>query len=88
MLPRTGPPALLPELFIDSIRSHEKNGLHTRQRAFQHGERVRVVSGPFRWVEGLFDRSINASGRVRILLSLVHGSAAVQIEATELEPFS
>jgi transcription antitermination factor NusG len=49
------------------------------------GDPVRVVSGPFKWIEGLFDRSLSASGRVRILLSQVHGCVAVQLGATELE---
>jgi transcription antitermination factor NusG len=86
VLPRAGPPSLLPDLFIESIRSHEQAVFETRGRDFKHGERVRVVAGPFKWVEGLFDRSLNASGRVRILLNLVHGSMAVQMEAAELEP--
>jgi transcription antitermination factor NusG len=87
LLPRNSPPALLPDLFIESIRSHEQRALASgrRGRAFRRGDRVRVVSGPFKWIEGLFDRSLNASGRVRILLNLVHGSLAVQLGATELE---
>jgi transcriptional antiterminator RfaH len=85
VLPRGGPPALLPDLFIDSIRSHERRrSSNARGRVFHRGDRVVVLSGPFKWVEGLFDRSMSASGRVRILLNLVHGSVAVQIGATEL----
>jgi transcription antitermination factor NusG len=82
----------MPDVFIESLRLHERNVLNGRNRTFRHGDRVRVVSGPFKWVEGLFDRSLKASGRVRILLNLVHGSVAVQLEEAELEgapnPFS
>jgi hypothetical protein len=46
---------------------------------------VVVVSGPFKWIEGLFDRSLSANGRVRILLNLVHGSVSVQMQAAELK---
>jgi len=73
--------------FIETISAHER-ALHagSRGRIFHRGDRVVVRSGPFKWVEGLFDRSVSANGRVRILLDLVHGSVAVQIEAAELEP--
>ena len=86
LLPRASTPVLLPDLFIESIRTHER-ALHTGPRGpvFQRGDRVVVVSGPFKWTEGLFDRSLSASGRVRILLNLVHGAVAVQIEARELQ---
>jgi transcriptional antiterminator RfaH len=86
VLPRAGTPALLPQLFIDSIRAHEHAARTAHGRGFRRGDRVLVVSGPFKWVEGLFDRSLSASGRVRILLDLVHGTLAVQIAETELEP--
>jgi transcriptional antiterminator RfaH len=86
VLPRAGAPALLPDELIDTIRAHERAAQRGRGRVFHQGDRVLVVSGPFKWVEGLFDRSLSASGRVRILLNLVHGTVAVQIGANELEP--
>jgi transcription antitermination factor NusG len=86
VLPRAGTPALLPDLFIDAIRSRELHALGSPcDPGFQRGDRVLVVSGPFKLIEGLFDRSLSASGRVRILLNLVHGSLAVQLRASELE---
>jgi transcription antitermination factor NusG len=86
VLPRASEPALLPDLLIESIRAHELAlGSDPHGCAFHHGDRVVVVSGPFKWVEGLFDRSLSDSGRVRILLSHMHASVAVQIEATQLK---
>jgi transcription antitermination factor NusG len=77
---------LLPDLFIESIHAHERALVSdSRTRKFHRGDRVVVVSGPFKWIEGLFDRSLSATGRVRILLNLVHGSVGVQIEAAELK---
>ena len=35
-----------------------------------HGDRVQLISGPFRWMEAVFDRRLSAAGRVRILLEL------------------
>ena len=87
VLPRAGTPTLLPDPLIGAIRAKEQE---LRSRANSHefcnGEHVRVVTGPFRWVEGIFDRKLSASGRVRILLGLTSGGVAVQIPASALEP--
>jgi transcriptional antiterminator RfaH len=84
VLPRAGTPALLPESFVEAIRSHEDAVSSARRRGFSHGDRVLVTAGPFKWVEGLFDRSLSGTGRVRILLNLVHRTVPVQIGAAEL----
>jgi len=85
LLPRGGEPAVLPDVFIDMLREQERiHALESHTAAFHPGDRVVVVSGPFKWAEGSFDRRLTARGRVRILLELVHGSAAVQLGADEL----
>jgi hypothetical protein len=87
VLPRTGEPALLPDTFIQAMRTREQELREAgAAEAFDHGEAVRVRAGPFKWIEGLFDRRLSAAGRVRILLNLVHGSATVEIDAVDLEP--
>jgi transcriptional antiterminator RfaH len=86
VLPRIGEPALLPADLIAAIqtREHElRSGCVGDD--FQRGDHVRVTSGPFRWVEGLFERRLSAAGRVRILLNLVHGTFALQLGAAQLE---
>lgn len=86
VLPRAGQPALLPEPLIEAIRCREQELFSgASRRAFSRGDRVVVVSGPFKWVEGVFDRGVSPNGRVRILVSLIRGSAAVQIAADDLE---
>jgi transcriptional antiterminator RfaH len=87
LLPRSGAPALLPDPLIGAIRAKEEE-LRSRSagRQFYNGEPVRVLTGPFKWVEGVFDRKLSASGRVRILLSLASGGISVQMSATDLEP--
>jgi transcription antitermination factor NusG len=86
VLPRDSTPVLLPDRFVESIRAHERElSAESPARTFHRGDRVIVVSGPFKWIEGLFDRTLSASGRVRILLNLVHGSVSVQMEAAELK---
>jgi len=86
VLPRAGVPTLLPDPLIGAIRAKEEE-LRGRSDSpqFRNGEQVRVLNGPFRWVEGIFDRKLSASGRVRILLSLANGRIAVQMSATDLE---
>jgi transcriptional antiterminator RfaH len=87
ILPRDGPPALLPDAVIEAMRTRETElSGETPGATFKRGDGVRVTGGPFKWVEGLFDRQLSAPGRVRILLNLVHGSAAMDIDAVELAP--
>jgi len=87
VLPRAGKAALLPDDIIAAMRSREAELSGAAcEVMFNHGDAVRVAAGPFKWVEGLFDRSLTPSGRVRILLDLVHGTAALDIAATDLEP--
>ena len=86
VLPRAGPPTLLPDGLIEAIRLRE---MELRSNAagevFRHGERVMVLSGPFKWVEGVFDRRLSAAGRVRILLNLAHSSVTLQTEPANLK---
>ena len=85
VLPRAGHPVLLSDTLIDAIRSREQECGATEQ-CYARGDTVRVRTGPFKWVEGLFDRSLSAPGRVRILLDLVHGTAAVDLQEMDIEP--
>jgi transcriptional antiterminator RfaH len=89
LLPRGGEPALLPQPFIETLREQEQvRATERRDPAFRRGDRVVVVSGPFKWAEGLFDRGLTARGRVRILLELVHGTAAVQLKVEDVRQIS
>ncbi|MBV9169877.1 MAG: hypothetical protein JOZ81_07315 [Chloroflexi bacterium] len=84
VLPRAGAPTLLPETLVSAIRAREHE-LASDQYVPTHGDRVKLRAGPFRLIEAVFDRRLNASGRVRILLELVHGSVAVQTQEANLE---
>lgn len=84
MLPRAAPPLLIPDAVVESLRVRTTDP-SLIQRPLRQGDRVKVESGPFRWMEAVFDRRLNAAGRVRILLSLVHRTIAVSIEEGYLE---
>jgi transcription antitermination factor NusG len=88
VLPRAGTPTLLPDPLIGAIRAKEQELRHPRSHEFCNGDHVRVLTGPFKWIEGIFDRRLSASGRVRILLSLADGGVAVQMAASDLEPLA
>src|SRR5437762_10418323 len=67
-LPRGGPPAELPDSVVQLLRRREA----TPARPLERGEKVVVMAEPFRSLEAVFDRRLNATGRVRVLLELVH----------------
>ena len=66
---------------IEEVRTGPAVPVGRRLRA---GDRVTVVSGPFRWSEALFDRYLTSSDRVRILLDLVHRQVAVEVDRESL----
>lgn len=52
---------------------------------FQHGERVRIEAGPLEGLEAVFDQTLSAAGRVRILLDILGRLTACEIESDWLE---
>lgn len=80
VLPRGSPPAQLPESMIHMVRQREA----APPRPLERGERVIVLAEPFRSLEAVFDRRLSAAGRVRVLLELVHGVVALEINEGQL----
>lgn len=60
---------------IEAIRQRENtHGLIdlSNQRSaevFERGDRVKIISGPFEGLAGMFDKQLNGQDRIRILLS-------------------
>jgi len=79
-------PRPVDDAVIEAIREQErrKDRLISYYR-FKPQQKVAVRSGPLRDLHGIFDRYIDEGGRVRILLSLVGFSAAVELESEQLE---
>jgi transcription antitermination factor NusG len=89
VLPQHGPPALLPDAVVTEIRTGlEARRDGARTRGLQRGDRVTIVSGPLRWHDALFERRLNAAGRVRVLLDLIQRTVAVDIEESVLKRVS
>ena len=87
VLPRAAPPAFLPDALVEAVRARATStAQHRAELNLKRGDPVTIVSGPFRWIEALFDRRLNDRGRVRILLNLVHGSASIDVPAEAVRP--
>lgn len=79
-----GQPAILPDHCILELQRHLSHicaagGL--RPGGLDHGALVRIVSGPFAGYEGLFDRRLNGTERVRVLLDWVTDTHQQQTRA-------
>jgi transcriptional antiterminator RfaH len=65
---------------VDIWNTHRGNG-----RIPNPGDRIRVVSGPFAGLEGIFEKHTNASNRCRILLQVVGRLTSVEINEDDME---
>ena len=78
-------PRPVDDAVIEAIRTQEtgRDRLIAYYR-FRPQEAVVVRSGPLKDLYGIFDRYVEEGGRVRILLSLVGYSAAVELESEQI----
>ena len=80
-----GVPLPVPEELVESVRARVE--LENARRAggmFLPGERVRIVQGPFKELEAVFDRRLSASGRSRVLVRLLNRLVPVEIHEAGL----
>lgn len=67
-----GEPATVPEQIIGELQSRCAGGpIELPERRFLSGERVRILEGPFREFEGIFERYLSGPERVAVLLSVM-----------------
>lgn len=68
-------PLAVPVVVIEEIRRRGTNGVvKIEERAYGSGQRLRVVEGPFRGFEAIFERYLSGAERVAILLSAIEAS--------------
>jgi transcriptional antiterminator RfaH len=68
-------PLAVPIQVVDEIRLRGVDGVVKIQpKELDNGERVRVVDGPFRGFEAIFERYLSGAERVAILLSTVEAN--------------
>jgi transcriptional antiterminator RfaH len=77
--------ATVEEDFLDFLqRQEDQRGLIPLpqiRKALHPGTRVRIARGAFRGYEGFVDRYLPAKQRVRLLLELVTGTRALEVDA-------
>jgi transcription antitermination factor NusG len=79
-------PVPMPSEAIDVIRHRISTlGFVRPDVGFAHGAPVRIRSGPLAGLEGIFDRPISRSGRVRVLLELLGQARRADLDVLDLE---
>ena len=80
-----GEPAIVDQHVIDLIKERSAKLNEHGYGGFKHGDRVRITRGPLSDLEGIFDKPMSASGRVRILIDMLGRVTACEIESGALE---
>jgi len=68
-------PLAVTQTIVDNVRSRCRDGVvQIPRRSFQHGQHVRIISGPFCHFDAIFEGYLSGSKRVAILITTVEGS--------------
>lgn len=68
-------PLAIPEAIIADLKSRGVDDVfEIHERPFDNGERVRILDGPFRGFEAMFERYLSGAERVAILLGAVQNA--------------
>ncbi len=68
-------PLVVPVQIIEEIRARGTDGvIEIVEKPFDSGERVRVVEGPFKGFDAVFERYLSSAERVAILLNTVQAA--------------
>ena len=80
-------PALIPDEVVEHIRRRLATMVECQPEApFEQGEVVHILHGPFEELDAVFDRSLSARGRVRVLLNLMSRQVATELDLEDLVP--
>lgn len=81
-----GKPAIVADVIIATIRDHAENDVVViAPPKFHPGELVEIQDGPFRGLQGIFEREMADQERVVILLQVLAGGARIQVPLASLE---
>jgi transcription antitermination factor NusG len=85
LLSNRGVPVPVSDEEIDAVRFCIQRGAKLQEHSFlAAGDRVRVMDGPFKGLEGIVTRAKNTC-RVVVSIALIHQSVALEIDAHLLE---
>src|SRR5260370_16938879 len=67
-------PLAVAQTIVDNIRSRCRDGVvQIPRRPFQRGQQVRIINGPFRDFDAIFDGYLSGSKRVALLITTLAG---------------
>ncbi len=85
-----GRPARVPTPVVEALQMrlspYTDKVLDKIELLFHPGDAVTVTSGPFKGLEGIFQRGLNGPQRVQVLLNLMGSWTRVEMGAELLEP--
>jgi transcriptional antiterminator RfaH len=74
-----GEPVVVPVTIIDEIKCRGVDGIvELPPRRLDPGQKIRIIDGPFRDIEAIFDRYLSGSERVAILLDAI-GASTIRV---------
>src|SRR5579885_3641651 len=74
-----GEPVVVPVSIVDEIKRRGVDGIvELPRRKLAPGQKIRIVDGPFRDIEAIFDRYLSGSERVAILLDAI-GASTIRV---------
>lgn len=87
VLTDNGSPAIVSDAVVDRIRARlfDEAGIHKRS-TFTPGQRVVIEHGPLAMVDAIFDKALNTSERVQVLVHLLGRPMSVAVDAAILRP--
>ena len=84
-----GRPASVPEAVVAEIRERlsrlDKSGYFEGTAPYQHGDLIRIKSGPLKGLEAIFDRGLSQRGRVKIFLEMLGRLTACEVDLECIE---
>ena len=79
-------PVPISEKVIQTIRERAGKGNFVKlEEEWREGDPVRITSGPFKELIGIFQKKMSDNGRVRILLNLIGVDVPVQISRWQIK---
>jgi len=80
-----GQPAVVDDEIVEMVRSRLETIEEVGYGGLKRGDRVRIVSGPLRDLEAVFDKPMSSANRVRVLLDVVGRMTPVDIDYSDIK---
>jgi transcriptional antiterminator RfaH len=78
-------PAVVADEIVEHIRRRLQDKEEIGYRDLKQGDRVRIISGPLRDLDAIFDQPLSAAQRVRVLLHVMGRMTPVEIDPIDIQ---